>query len=139
MSNDLVYRFPKNEKEEFGFSVREFKDRLYCDIRIYFKGSYGGWHPTRRRLFFCRVHGRNEKGRFRNRKTTFHAGGRSMKYSVNPAISELERAYQFFNGELFGGGLDSNVVITIQSRGRKSALGWHWVSKWKNIHTTSIT
>jgi hypothetical protein len=61
-----------------------------------------------------------------------------MKYSVNPAISELERAYQFFNGELFGGGLDSNVVITIQSRGRKSALGWHWAAKWKNGDTTSL-
>jgi hypothetical protein len=52
MSNDLVYRFPKNEKEEFGFSVREFKDRLYCDIRIYFKGSDGGWHPTRKGVSF---------------------------------------------------------------------------------------
>lgn len=61
-----------------------------------------------------------------------------MKYSVNPAISELERAYQFFNDELFGGGLDSNVVITIQSRGRKSALGWHWAGKWKNGDKTSI-
>ena len=61
-----------------------------------------------------------------------------MKYSVNPAISELERAYQFFNGELFGGGLDSNVVITIQSRGRKSALGWRWAGKWKNGDTSEI-
>lgn len=61
-----------------------------------------------------------------------------MRYSVNPAISELERAYQFFNQELFSGGLDSNVVITIQSRGRKSALGWHWAGKWRNDETTSL-
>jgi len=52
MSNDLVYRFPKNEREEFGFSVREFKDRLYCDIRLYFKGTDGGWHPTRKGISF---------------------------------------------------------------------------------------
>ena len=52
MSNDLVYRFPKNEQEEFGFSVREYKDRLYCDIRIYFKGVDGSWHPTRKGVTF---------------------------------------------------------------------------------------
>ena len=61
-----------------------------------------------------------------------------MKYSVNPAIGELERAYQFFNEELFGGGLDSNVVITIQSRGRKSVLGWHWAGKWKIVDKTHL-
>ncbi len=55
-----------------------------------------------------------------------------MEYSINPALSELERAYQFFNQELFGGTLDSKVVITIQSRGRKRALGWHWAEKWRN-------
>ena len=61
-----------------------------------------------------------------------------MKYSLNPAISELERAYRFFNQALFAGALDSNVVLTIQSRGRRSALGWHWAGKWKNGDTSSL-
>ena len=61
-----------------------------------------------------------------------------MQYSLNPAIGELERAYRFFNQELFGGALDSKVILTIQSRGRKSALGWHWAKKWKNGDTTSL-
>lgn len=52
MSNDLVYRIPKNEREEIGFSVREYRERLYCDIRLYFKGSDGGWHPTRKGISF---------------------------------------------------------------------------------------
>jgi len=61
-----------------------------------------------------------------------------MEYSINPAIRELERAYRFFNQELFGGALDAKVIITIQSRGRKSVLGWHWAGKWKNGDTTSL-
>ncbi len=61
-----------------------------------------------------------------------------MQYSLKPAIQELERAYQFFNQELFGSGLDLNVIITIQSRGRKNALGWHWAGKWKNGDKTSV-
>lgn len=65
-------------------------------------------------------------------------GTQIMQYSLKPAIHELERAYQFFNQALFAGALDSNVVITIQSRGRRSALGWHWASKWKNGDKTSL-
>ncbi len=61
-----------------------------------------------------------------------------MQYSLQPAIQELERAYQFFNKELFGAGLDLNVIITIQSRGRKNALGWHWAGKGKNGDKTSV-
>ena len=61
-----------------------------------------------------------------------------MQYSLKPAIQELERAYQFFNEELFRSELDLNVIITIQSRGRKNALGWHWAGKWKNGDTTSL-
>ena len=61
-----------------------------------------------------------------------------MQYSLQPAIQELERAYQFFNQELFGAGLDLNVIITIQSRGRKNALGWHWAGKWKNGDKTAL-
>ncbi len=61
-----------------------------------------------------------------------------MQYSLQPAIRELERDYQFFNQELFGAGLDLNVIITIQSRGRKNALGWHWAGKWKNGDTTAL-
>ena len=61
-----------------------------------------------------------------------------MEYSINPALCELERAFSFFNKELFRGELDSKVIITIQSRGRKSVLGWHWAGKWKNGDKTHL-
>jgi hypothetical protein len=50
----------------------------------------------------------------------------------------LERAFAFFNKELFSGELDRKVIITIQSRGRKAVLGWHWAGKWKNGDTASL-
>ena len=61
-----------------------------------------------------------------------------MTYSLKPAIEELERGYQFFNQELFSGSLDSKIIITIQTSGRKNALGWHWGNKWKNGSKSSI-
>jgi len=62
-----------------------------------------------------------------------------MKYSLSPAICELERAYHFFNHELFRGALNEYLIITIQSRGRKNALGWHSRERWKNGETSSIS
>ncbi len=53
MTNDLVYRFPRNENEDLGFSVREYKDRLYGDIRVYFKAGDGEWHPTKKGVTFA--------------------------------------------------------------------------------------
>ena len=61
-----------------------------------------------------------------------------MEYSINPALCELERAFAFFNQELFSGELDTKVIITIQSRGRKAVLGWHWAGKWKNGDKTHL-
>lgn len=55
-----------------------------------------------------------------------------MEHSIKPALEEAERAYAFLNRELFQGELDSKVVITIQTRGLKKALGWHWAAKWQN-------
>jgi len=52
MTNELVYRFSRNENEDISFSVREFKERLYCDIRIFFKASDNEWHPTKKGITF---------------------------------------------------------------------------------------
>jgi hypothetical protein len=50
--------------------------------------------------------------------------------SLRPAIEELERIYVAF-APLFGRPMPL-PVITIQSKGRKSALGWHCKDKWQN-------
>ena len=50
--------------------------------------------------------------------------------SIRPAIEELERIYVAFT-PLFKRPMPL-PVITIQSKGRKSALGWHWRDKWQN-------
>jgi len=63
MTNDLVYRFSRNENEDLGFSVREYKDRLYGDIRVYFKAGDGEWHPTKKGVSFSAgFMGEMEKG-----------------------------------------------------------------------------
>jgi hypothetical protein len=50
--------------------------------------------------------------------------------SIKPAISELERVYQELT-PLFHRDMPL-PVITVQSKGRKNALGWHWKDKWQN-------
>ena len=50
--------------------------------------------------------------------------------SIRPALEELERMYKEF-APLFGREMPL-PVITIQSKGRKNALGWHWQDKWQN-------
>jgi len=50
---------------------------------------------------------------------------------------EIEKALEQFNTILFDGKLE-NVLITLQTKGRKNAAGWHWAGKWagsKNSHT----
>ncbi len=59
------------------------------------------------------------------------------KETLLPAVQELERARDFFSARLFSGGL-GDVVITIQSRGRKQALGWFWAGRWKNNRTEPV-
>lgn len=57
---------------------------------------------------------------------------RTLERSLLPAIRELERAYRFFNRELFCGDLPEDVYITIQTRGKHLAYGWLWARKWRN-------
>src|SRR5438132_560721 len=50
--------------------------------------------------------------------------------TIKPAIIELERIFTEL-APLFGRDLPL-PVITIQSKGRRNALGWHWKDKWQN-------
>ena len=50
---------------------------------------------------------------------------------------EIEKALEQFNTILFDGELE-NILITLQTKGRKNAAGWHWAGKWagsENSHT----
>lgn len=47
------------------------------------------------------------------------------------AVKELERIYDFFNEEFTDSTLPSNVIITIQTRGRRrTSLGWFSPDQW---------
>jgi hypothetical protein len=50
----------------------------------------------------------------------------------NQAVDLLGKAFVFFNEKLAAGYLDVTPVITIQSKGRRSAYGWFWDCTWKN-------
>jgi hypothetical protein len=76
---------------------------------------------------FKKFEGKNEKILFyfgRPRKGVNHMN------TIRPAIEELERAFRelvpVFNREM------PLPVITIQSKGRKNALGWFVRDKWSN-------
>ena len=46
-----IYRFQKNPEEEIRFSLREYKERYYLDLRLWFQPSTGGeYHPTKKGL-----------------------------------------------------------------------------------------
>ena len=63
MSKEIVFRFPRNENEEVQFSIGEYKDKLYFDIRLFFKGREDEWRPTKKGLTFSTGHfGEFEKG-----------------------------------------------------------------------------
>ena len=62
---------------------------------------------------------------------------RRIMNSIRPAIEELERMYKAF-APLFGREMPL-PVITIQSKGRKNALGWHWKDKWQNAEPGKLT
>ncbi len=58
--------------------------------------------------------------------------------SIKPAMDELERTFVFLAGELWF--KPRNVflplpVITVQTRGRRNALGWFWKDKWQERDT----
>jgi len=55
----------------------------------------------------------------------------NLKNSIKPCVDELERFYQFVNKE-YGLKLPDQIVITIQTRGKRNALGWFFPEKWTN-------
>ena len=46
--NRTIYSFPKNALEEIRVSINVFKGRQYIDIRTYYKGSDGEYHPSKK-------------------------------------------------------------------------------------------
>jgi len=55
----------------------------------------------------------------------------SLEHSLLAPIQELERAYKFFNQRLFSEKLDEKIILTIQTRGRRTnALAWYWQQRW---------
>jgi hypothetical protein len=52
MSKDiqLVHTFPKNPLEEVRASITIFKGKQYVDLRVYYKGDDGDYHPSKKGL-----------------------------------------------------------------------------------------
>jgi len=44
----IVHAFPKNPLEEVRSSITFFKGKQYVDIRIYYKGDDGEFHPSKK-------------------------------------------------------------------------------------------
>src|SRR5512136_341014 len=58
------------------------------------------------------------------------AGADAPPPSILPIVSALERAHAHFNSCLFGGMLRRMPTVTVQTRGRKAALGWYAYTGW---------
>ncbi len=46
--NQLIHSFPKNTLEEIRVSVNVFRGRQYIDIRTFYKGDDGEYHPSKK-------------------------------------------------------------------------------------------
>jgi len=46
----LVHTFPKNPLEEIHASVTVYKGKQYVDLRVYYKGDDGEYHPSKKGL-----------------------------------------------------------------------------------------
>lgn len=46
----FLHSFPKNAEEEVRFSIREYKDRRYLDLRLWYLAKEGEYHPTKKGL-----------------------------------------------------------------------------------------
>ena len=44
----VAYEFDKGNEEVVRATVSEFAGKRRADLRIYFKGNDGKWHPTKR-------------------------------------------------------------------------------------------
>jgi hypothetical protein len=52
MSDDakIIHAFPKNPIEEIRVSLTVFKKKQYIDLRVYYKGDDGEYHPSKKGL-----------------------------------------------------------------------------------------
>ena len=49
----LIYAFPKGQGEEVQFSIKKFNQKIYGDIRIWFRSPNDhGIKPTKKGIFF---------------------------------------------------------------------------------------
>jgi hypothetical protein len=46
----LVHTFPKNPLEEIRASLTVYKGKQYVDLRVYYKGDDGEYHPSKKGL-----------------------------------------------------------------------------------------
>ncbi len=46
----VVHSFPKNPLEEVRASITVFKGKEYVDLRVYYKGDDGDYHPSKKGL-----------------------------------------------------------------------------------------
>ena len=46
----VVHSFPKNPLEEVRASISVYKGKQYVDLRIYYKGDDGEFHPSKKGL-----------------------------------------------------------------------------------------
>jgi hypothetical protein len=46
--NQTVYSFPKNPTEEVRVSLSSYKGKQYLDLRIYYLGDDGEFHPSKK-------------------------------------------------------------------------------------------
>ncbi len=49
-TSQLIHTFPKNPLEEIRVSLTVFKKKQYLDLRVYYKGDDGEFHPSRKGL-----------------------------------------------------------------------------------------
>jgi hypothetical protein len=46
----VIHSFPKNPLEEIRVSLTVFKKKQYLDLRVYYKGDDGEFHPSKKGL-----------------------------------------------------------------------------------------
>ena len=44
----LVHTFPKNPLEEIRASITVYRGKQYVDLRVYYKGDDGEYHPSKK-------------------------------------------------------------------------------------------
>ncbi len=47
-SNQTVHSFPKNPTEEIRASLSSYKGKQYLDLRVYYLGDDGDYHPSKK-------------------------------------------------------------------------------------------